>query len=137
MSAVESTDQLIITLSHQLITTLIFILMRLLIRLLVITLGVLVAVNIIDGVDIPGTQQAIVVAVVFGLLNAFLKPVLQILALPVTIITLGIFYFVINVFIVYLTSYIVPSFTVAGFFPALLFSIVVSLVSWLLGIFID
>lgn len=114
-----------------------FIPMRLLIRLLVITLGVLVAVNIIDGVDVPGTQQAIVVAVVFGLLNAFLKPVLQLLALPVTIITLGIFYFVINVFIVYLTSYLVPSFTVAGFFPALLFSIVVSLVSWLLGMFID
>lgn len=111
--------------------------MRLLIRLLIISLGVLVAVNTIDGVSVPGTQQAIVVAVVLGLLNAFLKPVLQLLALPVTILTLGIFYFVINVFIVYLTSYIVPSFTVEGFFPALLFSIVVSLVSWLLGIFID
>lgn len=111
--------------------------MKLLIKLLIITLGVLVAGNTIDGINIPGTQQAIVVAVVLGLLNTFLKPVLQILALPVTILTLGIFYFVINVFIVYLTSYIVPSFTVAGFFPALLFSIVVSLVSWLLGLFLD
>ncbi|GAA4446834.1 phage holin family protein [Ravibacter arvi] len=111
--------------------------MKLLIRLLIITLGVLVAVNTIDGVDVPGTQQAVVVAVVLGILNAFLKPVLQLLALPVTILTLGLFYFVINVFIVYLTSYIVPSFTVAGFFPALLFSLVVSLVSWILGIFLD
>lgn len=111
--------------------------MKLLIRLLIITLGVLVAVNTIDGVDVPGTQQAVVVAVVLGILNAFLKPVLQLLALPVTILTLGLFYFVINVFIVYLTSYIVPSFTVAGFFPALLFSLVVSLVSWVLGIFLD
>lgn len=111
--------------------------MRLLIKLLIITLGVLVAVNTIDGVSVPGTQQAIVVAVVLGLLNTFLKPVLQLIALPVTILTLGIFYFVVNVFIVYLTSFIVPSFTVAGFFPALLFSIVVSLVSWLLGIFLD
>lgn len=111
--------------------------MRLLIRLIIITLGVLVAVNIVDGVDVPGTQQAVVVAVVFGLLNAFLKPVLQLLALPVTILTLGIFYFVINVFIVYLTAFIVPSFTVEGFFPALFFSIIVSIVSWLLGIFLD
>lgn len=111
--------------------------MRLLIRLVIITLGVLVAVNIVDGVDVPGTQQAVVVAVVFGLLNAFLKPVLQLLALPVTILTLGIFYFVINVFIVYLTAFIVTSFTVEGFFPALFFSIIVSIVSWLLGIFLD
>ncbi|MFA7473438.1 MAG: phage holin family protein [Spirosomataceae bacterium] len=111
--------------------------MRLLIRLVIITLGVLVAVNIVDGVDVPGTQEAVVVAVVFGLLNAFLKPVLQLLALPVTILTLGIFYFVINVFIVYLTAFIVPSFTVEGFFPALFFSIIVSIVSWLLGIFLD
>lgn len=111
--------------------------MRLLIRLVIITLGVLVAVNIVDGVDVPDTRQAVVVAVVFGLLNAFLKPVLQLLALPVTILTLGIFYFVINVFIVYLTAFIVPSFTVEGFFPALFFSIIVSIVSWLLGIFLD
>lgn len=111
--------------------------MRLLIRLVIITLGVLVAVNIVDGVDVPEPQQAVVVAVVFGLLNAFLKPVLQLLALPVTILTLGIFYFVINVFIVYLTAFIVPSFTVEGFFPALFFSIIVSIVSWLLGIFLD
>lgn len=111
--------------------------MRLLIRLVIITLGVLVAVNIVDGVDVPRTQEAVVVAVVFGLLNAFLKPVLQLLALPVTILTLGIFYFVINVFIVYLTAFIVPSFTVEGFFPALFFSIIVSIVSWLLGIFLD
>lgn len=111
--------------------------MQLLIRLVILTLGVLVAVNVIDGVNVPEIKDAIVVAVVFGLLNAFLKPVLQILALPVTILTLGIFYFVINVFIVYLTEFIVPQFTVDGFFPALLFSIVVSLVSWLLGIFLD
>jgi len=111
--------------------------MQLLIRLVILTLGVLVAVNVIDGVNVPEIKDAIVVAVVFGLLNTFLKPVLQILALPVTILTLGIFYFVINVFIVYLTEFIVPQFTVDGFFPALLFSIVVSLVSWLLGIFLD
>jgi putative membrane protein len=111
--------------------------MRLLVKLLIITLGVLVAVNTIDGVSVPGTQQAIVVAIVLGLLNTFLKPVLQLLALPVTILTLGVFYFVINVFIVYLTSYIVTDFTVEGFFPALLFSIVVSLVSWILGFFLD
>lgn len=100
------------------------------------------AANTIQGIGVAGdgsdrTIQVVVVAIVFGLLNAFLKPLLQILALPVTILTLGIFYFVINVFIVYLTSYLVPSFTVDGFFPALLFSIVVSLVSWLLGIFLD
>ncbi len=111
--------------------------MRLLIRLVISTLAVLVAGKIIDGVTLDTTVDALVVAIVFGLLNTFLKPVLQLLALPITILTLGIFYLVVNVFIVYITDYLVAGFTVAGFFPALFFSIVVALVSWALGLFLD
>jgi putative membrane protein len=66
-----------------------------------------------------------------------LKPVLQILALPITILTLGLFYFVVNVFIIYLASSLVDGFSVTGFIPALLFGLVVSVVSAILGMFLD
>lgn len=111
--------------------------MGLIIRLLISTLAILVAANIIPGVSVDSTITAVIVAVVLGILNTFLKPLLQILALPITILTLGLFYFVINVLIVYLTSYLVDGFHVAGFFSALFFSFVISIVSAILGTFFD
>jgi putative membrane protein len=111
--------------------------MKLLLRLVISTLAVLVAANLVPGVEVNGTVTAIVVAIVLGILNAFLKPVLQILALPITIITLGLFYFVVNVFIIYLASYMVDGFFIDGFISALLFGLVVSVVSAILGMFLD
>lgn len=111
--------------------------MGLIIRLLISTLAILVAANIIPGVSVNSTMTAVIVAVVLGILNTFLKPILQILALPITILTLGLFYFVINVLIIYLTSYLVDGFNVSGFFAALLFSFVISIISAILGMFLD
>lgn len=111
--------------------------MGLIIRLLISTLAILVAANIIPGVSVNSTMTAVIVAVVLGILNTFLKPILQILALPITILTLGLFYFVINVLIIYLTSYLVDGFDVSGFFAALLFSFVISIISAILGMFLD
>ncbi|MCF0057646.1 phage holin family protein [Dyadobacter sp. CY356] len=111
--------------------------MNLLIRLLISTLAIYAAAHFVPGVTVNGWTTAFVVAIVLGLLNTFLKPVLQILALPITILTLGLFYFVINVFIIYLASYFVDGFAISGFISALIFGFVVSVVSAVLGMFLD
>jgi putative membrane protein len=111
--------------------------MKLLIRLIISTLAILVAANVVPGVTVAGTTTAIIAAIVLGILNTFLKPVLQILALPITILTLGLFYIVVNVFIIYLASYLVDGFSISGFIPALFFGLVVSVVSGILGMFLD
>jgi putative membrane protein len=70
-----------------------------------------------------------IVAVILGLLNTFIKPVLVMLTIPFTVFTLGLFLLVINIIIIYLAAEIVPSFTVASWWSALLFSFIVSFVS--------
>lgn len=111
--------------------------MKLLLRLVISTLAVLVGAHLIPGVSVESFTTAIVVAIVLGILNTFLKPVLQILALPITILTLGLFYFVVNVFIIYLASFLVDGFYVSNFFSALFFGLAVSVVSAILGMFLD
>jgi putative membrane protein len=111
--------------------------MKLLLRLVISTLAILVAAHVVPGVVVASTTTAIIVAIVLGILNTFLKPVLQILALPITILTLGLFYFVVNVFIIYLATYLVDGFAISGFISALLFGLVVSIVSAILGMFLD
>jgi putative membrane protein len=111
--------------------------MGLIIRLVISTLAVLVASKVIPGIEVDSIGTAIVVAIVLGILNTFLRPILQILALPITILTLGLFYFVINVLMVYLAANLVDGFLVTGFIAALLFSLVVSIVSGILGMFLD
>jgi putative membrane protein len=74
------------------------------------------------------------VAIVLGVLNVFLKPLLVILTLPVTILTLGLFSFVINIALVYLAAYVVPGFEISGILAALLFGLLVSLISSFLNI---
>jgi len=111
--------------------------MNLLIRLLISTLAIVVASKLVPGVFVESWTTAAIVAIVLGILNTFLKPVLQILALPITILTLGIFYFIINVFIIYLATYLVDGFAISGFISALIFGFVVSVVSAILGMFLD
>jgi putative membrane protein len=83
---------------------------------------------------VPGTSVtlvgALIAAVVLGALNLVLKPILFILTLPINILTLGLFSFVINAVLILLASAIVPGFDVGGFLPALLFSIVLTLINW-------
>lgn len=111
--------------------------MNLLIRLIISTLAVVAASKLVPGVFVDSWTTAAVVAIVLGILNTFLKPLLQILALPITILTLGLFYFVINVLIIYLATYLVSGFEISGFISALLFGFVVSVVSAILGMFLD
>lgn len=107
--------------------------MGLIIRILISAVAVYVASLFIPGVSVTGGPATyLIVAVVLGFLNAFIKPILTVLTIPITIITLGLFLLVINVLMVYLTASLVSGFHVSGFIAALLFSIVVSIVTALI-----
>jgi len=103
-----------------------------LINLLINGLAVYITSHILPGVSVDSFVTAIIVSVVLGVVNTFLKPLLFILTLPATILTLGLFTFVINALMVYLVATFVPGFHVNGFWSALFFSFVLSLVSWVL-----
>ena len=109
--------------------------MGVLINLLLSGLGVFIASYLLRGIHLKDFLTAIIVAVVLGLANAVIKPILIILTLPINIITLGLFTFVINAVIVLLVSAFVPGFTVDGFWWAVAFSLVLSLVNSALGMF--
>lgn len=94
--------------------------------------AVLFAAYILKGVHVDSTVTALLVAVVLGLLNSFVKPILIILTIPFTIITLGLFLLFINILIVKWAASLVPGFTVDGWVAALVFSLVVSIVSSLI-----
>ena len=80
-----------------------------------------------------GFMAALVAAFVLGIVNAFLRPVLVLLTLPITLLTLGIFLLIINGLMLWITSGLVPGFHVNGFFGAVLGSVLISLVSWILS----
>lgn len=107
--------------------------MGLLLTLLFSTLAVLISSYVIPGVQVDGFFAGLVAAVILGVVNTFIRPIISILTLPINIVTLGLFSFVISALMVMLTGAIVPGFTVTGFVPALLFAIVLSLVSGLMG----
>lgn len=87
---------------------------------------------------LPGVEVtligALVLAVVLGLINIFIKPLIFVLTLPLTIVTLGLFSLVINALLVMLAAYVVPGFLVAGFWPAFFFAILLSLINAVFGI---
>jgi putative membrane protein len=101
--------------------------MNLLIRILVTALLVMILSYIMSGVVVDEFTTAVKVAVVLGLLNFFVKPILVLLTLPVTILTLGLFYLVINAAIIMLCDHFVGGFQVNSFWTALFFSIILSL----------
>ena len=106
--------------------------MGLIINLLVNGLAVYITAHVLPGVYVESFVTAIIVSVVLGVVNTFIKPVLFILTLPVTILTLGLFTLIINALMVYLVATFVPGFHVDGLWSALLFSLLLSLVSWIL-----
>lgn len=103
--------------------------MSILINWLVSTLAILITGYLLPGVSISSFTTALVAAVVLGIINAIIKPILLILTLPINVLTLGLFTFVINALVILLASNIVPGFKVDGFWWALLFSIVLSLIN--------
>ncbi len=90
---------------------------------------ILIASYILPGVHVQSFWTALMVALVMGILNILIKPLLILLTLPITILTLGLFLLVINALIVLLVSHIVPGFQIDGFWWAVLFSLLVSLIN--------
>lgn len=104
--------------------------MRLLLGWAINALVLLALPYLLPGVRLSGFGAALVVALVLGLLNTLIRPVLIVLTLPINLLTLGLFTFVINGFLFWLTARLVEGFAVAGFGWAILGAIVYSLVSW-------
>lgn len=103
--------------------------MQILINLLLSGLAVVISSYVLPGVKVDNYFTAIVVAVVLGIVNAVLKPLLLVLTLPINMLTLGLFTFVVNALLVMLVGSVVPGFMVDGFVWALAFSLVLSLVN--------
>ena len=103
--------------------------MNLIIRLLINGLIIMGLAWALPGIEVESYWTALIVAVILGLLNIFVKPILVILTIPVTILTLGLFLFVINALIIMLAGYMIDGFTVNGFWWALLFSILMTVLN--------
>ena len=106
--------------------------MNLLIKLLLSAIAVFVIANLLTGVDVDSYITSLIVAVVLSVLNVLLKPVLVILTLPVTIITLGLFLFIVNALIILLADKLIDGFSVDGIWTAVLFSVLLSIMESLL-----
>jgi len=105
-------------------------------RWLVITAAILLASWLVPGIRVESVWTAVFAAAVLGLINTFIKPVLIILTLPLNILTLGIFTFFLNAFLLQLVAYLIRGFEVKGFLAAFLGALIISVVSWLANQFI-
>jgi putative membrane protein len=105
-------------------------------RLLVVALGLWLASEWVPGIEVKGVGTLFGAALLLGLVNAVVRPLLVILTLPITLLTLGLFLLVINAAMLELVAWMFDSFTIAGFGAALLGSIVVSLTGWFASYFI-
>ncbi|HXH81784.1 MAG TPA: phage holin family protein [Candidatus Tectomicrobia bacterium] len=107
-----------------------------LLRALVNAAAIGAAAWLLDGVRLDGVVSALVAGAVLGIVNALVRPVLLVLTFPLTLVTLGLFIFVLNGLCLWLTSAVVPGFTVTGFWPAVGAALVVTVVSWALTTFV-
>ncbi len=106
-------------------------------RWLILTAAIMVSAYLFPGIEVSGFGSALFAAVVLSILNALFRPILIILTLPINILSLGLFTFVINAFLLMMTSGVIGGLHVAGFSSALLGSLIISLVSWGLSSFIS
>jgi len=106
--------------------------MRFIFRLALNVLALFIVEYLVPGFHLASIWTGVVAAVVIGLVNTFIRPILQLIALPLSILTFGIVAFLINVALLYGASMLVPGFTIDTFMTALIASIVLSLVSWFL-----
>ena len=109
----------------------------LLLRWFILTLAIMTAAYLFSGIHVSGFGSALFAALVLGILNAFFRPILFLLTLPINVLTLGLFTFVINALLLMMTSGIIGGLVVDGFWSAMFGSLVISLVSLLLSSFIS
>jgi putative membrane protein len=108
--------------------------MTLLVHWLIYAVAIVITAYLLPGVRLSGFSAALIAALVLGLINTFIKPLLILLTLPLNILTLGLLTFVINALLIMLTSSLVAGFAVAGFWWALIFSLVLSVIHYILGL---
>ena len=106
-------------------------------RWLILTFSIIATSYLIDGIQVSGFLSAFSAAAILGILNAFFRPILLILTLPVNILSLGLFTFVVNAIVLMMVSGVISGFKVYGFWSAVFGSLLISLVSWLLTSFIS
>ena len=111
--------------------------MGLLIRWLILTAAITIASYLIGGIEVRGLFSAFFAAAILGVLNVFFRPILLILTLPINIMTLGLFTFLINAVILKMVSGVIPGFHVHGFWSAIIGALVISVVNWLITSFIN
>jgi len=104
--------------------------MYLLLRWILSALAILAVSSLVPGIHVTGFYTALIVALILGLLNAIVRPVLIILTLPINILTLGLFTFVINALLFWFVASFIKGFTVDGFWAAFFGSLIVTAVSW-------
>src|SRR5438094_6412912 len=105
-------------------------------RLVITALGLWAAATVVPGVRIDGWGNLVVAALLLGIVNAVIRPIILILTLPLTILTLGLFILVVNGISLSLVAWLMPSFSLSGLGAAILGSIVVGLTSWLASAFV-
>jgi putative membrane protein len=105
------------------------------IRYIIIACVVLIIPRYLKGITVDGFTTALLVALAMGFLNSFVKPVLKIISLPITFMTLGLFSLVITVGMVYLVELYVPGFQVSGFIAPLIFSLLIGFTNSVVGMF--
>jgi putative membrane protein len=108
-----------------------------LLRWLILTLAIMTAAYLFSGIHVNGFGSALFAALVLGILNAFFRPILFILTLPINVLSLGLFTFVINAVLLLMTSGVIGGLVVDGFGSALFGSLIISLVSLLLSSFVS
>lgn len=109
----------------------------LLIRWLILTLSIMLCAYLIDGIVVQSFFSAFVAAAFLGILNALLRPLLILITLPITILTMGLFTFVINAVLLLMVSGVVSGLEIQGFWSALGGALIIALISWLSFIFIS
>jgi len=105
--------------------------MRLLVRWILNALALLGIAYYLPGIEVSGFYSALIIALVLGLVNALVRPILVVLTLPITIVTLGLFILVINALLFWFTSTVVKGFEVDGFVSAFIGALIMTVVSWI------
>ena len=108
-----------------------------LIRWLTTTAAIVATSYLLDGIQVSGFLSALLAAALLGILNAFFRPIALLLTLPINILSLGLFTFIINALMLKMASGVIPGFDVYGFWTAIFGSLLISLISWLLNSFIS
>lgn len=110
--------------------------LQVIIRLLLSALGVMLVAYLVPGIAVASFWIALLAAIVIGVVNALVRPILNLLALPITVLTLGLFSLIVNAACFGLAAWLVPGFTVAGFGPAFWGALALSIYGWLVNVLI-